>query len=99
MKSSAVSDRKTGVTREQAESDLTAIVTRQRQYYGDVYLKKTGVHLVQLRDEIVGSVRSETWRHSRASRVGSHCDRYASTTILWRCLPEEDRGAPGPTTR
>ena len=52
---------KTGVTREQAESDLTAIVTRQRQYYGDIYLKKTGVHLVQLRDEMVGSVSIALW--------------------------------------
>ena len=52
---------KTGVTREQAESDLTAIVTRQREQYGDIYLKKTGVHLVQLRDEMVGSVSIALW--------------------------------------
>ena len=51
----------TGVTRQQAESDLTAIVTRQRQQYGDIYLKKTGVHLVQLQDEIVGDVSIALW--------------------------------------
>ena len=57
----AIARTRTGVTRQQAESDLTSIVTRQRQQYGDVYLKKTGVHLVPLRDEIVGSVRTALW--------------------------------------
>lgn len=52
---------KTGVTRPQAESDLTAIVTRQREQYGDPYLRKTGVGLVPLRDEMVGSVRTALW--------------------------------------
>ena len=52
---------KTGVTRQQAESDLSAIVTRQREQYGDIYLKKTGVRLVQLRDEMVGSVSIALW--------------------------------------
>ena len=50
-----------GVTRQQAESDLSAIVSRQRQQYGDIYLKKTGVRLVQLRDEVVGSVGVALW--------------------------------------
>ena len=52
---------KTGVTRAQAESDLGGIVTRQRQQYGESYLKKMGVSLVQLRDDMVGSVRTPLW--------------------------------------
>src|SRR6185295_15051373 len=52
---------KTGVTRQQAESDLTSIVARQRQQYGDIYLKKTGVRMAQLRDEMVGSVSIALW--------------------------------------
>ncbi|HEX6733076.1 MAG TPA: ABC transporter permease, partial [Pyrinomonadaceae bacterium] len=57
----AIARTKTGVTRQQAESDLTSIVTRQRQQYGDVYLKKTGVRLVPLHEELVGSVRTALW--------------------------------------
>jgi putative ABC transport system permease protein len=57
----AIARTKIGVTREQAEADLTSIVTRQRQQYGDVYLKKTGVRLVSLRDELVGTVRTALW--------------------------------------
>lgn len=57
----AIARTKTGVTREQAESDLTSIVTRQRQQYRDVYIKKTGVRLLPLREELVGSVRTALW--------------------------------------
>ena len=57
----AVARLKPGVTRQQAESDLTAIVQRERQQYGDSYLKKTGVRLVPLYEEMVGSVRTALW--------------------------------------
>lgn len=50
---------KNGVTIRQAEADLAGIVTRQRQQFGDAYLKKTGVNLVSLHEELVGS--SKTW--------------------------------------
>ncbi len=49
---------KEGTTRQQAESDLSAIVTRQRQQYGDAYLKKTGINLVPHYEELVGKVRT-----------------------------------------
>lgn len=52
---------KNGVSREQAESDLTAIVVRQREQYGEPYLRKQGVRLILLRDEMVGSVRTALW--------------------------------------
>ena len=54
----AIARLKTGVTRGQAESDLSAIVLRQRQQYGDAYLKKTGINLVPLYEELVGNVRT-----------------------------------------
>jgi putative ABC transport system permease protein len=56
-----IARRKSGVTREQAESDLSGVVTRQRQQFGDIYLKKTGVHLVQLQEEMVGNVSTALW--------------------------------------
>lgn len=49
---------KPGVTRAQAESDLSAIVTRQREQYGEAYIKKTGVNLVPLYEELVGKVQT-----------------------------------------
>jgi putative ABC transport system permease protein len=52
---------KTDVSIGQAEADLTAIVTRQRQQFGDAYLKKTGVNLVPLHEEIVGATRTRVW--------------------------------------
>lgn len=52
---------KPGVTRQQAETDLTAVVARQRQQFGDSYIKKTGVRLVPIYDEMVGSVRTALW--------------------------------------
>src|ERR1700752_254781 len=42
---------KSDVTIGQAEADLAGIVTRQRQQFGDAYLKKIGVNLVQLPEE------------------------------------------------
>ncbi|MCM3874155.1 MAG: ABC transporter permease [Pyrinomonadaceae bacterium] len=54
----AIGRLKPGVTRGQAESDLSAIVLRQRQQYGDAYLKKTGINLVPLYEELVGNTRT-----------------------------------------
>ena len=52
---------KKDITREQAESDLTAIVARQKQQYGDIYLRKTGVNVTPLREEMVGTVSTALW--------------------------------------
>lgn len=57
----AVARLKPNVTRDQAESDLTAIVARQRQQFGDAYAKKTGVRLVPIYEEMVGDVRTSLW--------------------------------------
>jgi len=57
----AVGRLKHGFTREQAEADLTAIVQRQRQAFGEMYLKKIGVRLLPLRDALVGDVRAVLW--------------------------------------
>ena len=57
----AVARLKPGVTREQAQTDLTAIVSRQKQQFGDSYLKKNGVRLVPIYEEIVGKVRTALW--------------------------------------
>lgn len=57
----AVARLKPGVTRQQAEADLTSIVARQRQQFGDAYLKKTGVRLVPIYEEMVGNVRTALW--------------------------------------
>lgn len=57
----AVGRLKSGVTREQAQSDLTAIVVRQKQQFGDSYLKKNGVRLVPIHEETVGNVRTALW--------------------------------------
>lgn len=57
----AVARLKPGVTRQQAEADLTAVVARERQLYGEAYLKKTGVQLVPLYEEMVGGVRTGLW--------------------------------------
>lgn len=53
----AIGRLKSGITRSQAESDLSAIVLRERQQFGDIYLKKTGISLVPLYQELVGNVR------------------------------------------
>ena len=50
-----------GHTREQAEADLTAIVQRQRQQFGDLYVKKIGVRLLPLREAMVGDVQTVLW--------------------------------------
>lgn len=52
---------KKGVTIQQAEADLAGIVTRQRQQFGDLYLRKTGINLVSLHEEIVGETRTKLW--------------------------------------
>lgn len=52
---------KSDVTINQAEADLAGIVQRQRQQFGDAYLKKTGVNLVSLHEEIVGATRTKLW--------------------------------------
>ncbi len=57
----AVGRLKPGVTREQAQTDLTAVVARQKQQFGDVYAKKTGVKLVPIFEEMVGNVRTALW--------------------------------------
>ena len=57
----AVARLKPGVTRQQAEADLTSIVGRQRQQFGDAYLTKTGARLVPIFEETVGSVRTALW--------------------------------------
>ena len=54
----AIARLRTGVTSAQAESDLTGIVKRQRELYGDAYRKKTGVNLVPLYEELVGGTRT-----------------------------------------
>ena len=53
----AIARLKSGVTRGQAESDLSAVVMRERQQYGETYRKKTGINLVPLYEELVGNVR------------------------------------------
>ncbi len=57
----AIARLKPGVTRQQAEADLTSIVGRQRQQFGDAYLKKTGVRMVPAFEEMVGSIRTALW--------------------------------------
>ena len=57
----AVARLKPGVTHQQAQSDLTAIVARQRQQFGDPYIKKTGVRLIPFFEETVGTVRTALW--------------------------------------
>lgn len=52
---------KSDVTISQAEADLAGIVQRQRQQFGDAYLKKTGINLVLLHEEIVGATRTKLW--------------------------------------
>lgn len=52
---------KSDVTISQAEADLDGIVKRQRQQFGDAYLKKTGTNLVSLHEEIVGATRTKLW--------------------------------------
>jgi putative ABC transport system permease protein len=52
---------KQGVTMRQAEADLAGIVTRQRAQFGDAYLRKTGINVVSLHEELVGSSRTKLW--------------------------------------
>jgi predicted permease len=57
----AIARLKRGVTRGQAEADLSAIVAREREQYGEIYLKKTGINLVPLYEELVGKVSTGLW--------------------------------------
>ena len=57
----AIARLKAGVTRSQAESDLSAIVMREREQYGETYFRKTGINLVPLYEEVVSNVRTVLW--------------------------------------
>jgi predicted permease len=52
---------KPGVTREQAEADLTSVAERQRQQYPDANRRKLGVTLSPLHEEVVGNFRLALW--------------------------------------
>jgi putative ABC transport system permease protein len=52
---------KPGVTREQAEADLTAVAERIRRQYPVANAQKPGVTLSQLREEVVGAFRLALW--------------------------------------
>ena len=52
---------KKGVALRQAEADLTGIVAREREEYGDAYRKKTGINVVPLYEELVGASRTSLW--------------------------------------
>jgi len=52
---------KPGVTREQAEADLTAVAERIRRQYPVANAQKLGVTLSPLREEVVGSFRLALW--------------------------------------
>ena len=52
---------KPGVTREQAESDLTAVAQRIRRQYPVANAQKLGVTLVALPDEVVAGFRLALW--------------------------------------
>jgi predicted permease len=52
---------KTGVTREQAEADLTAVAERLRRQYPVSNAQKLGMTLSPLREEVVGSFRLALW--------------------------------------
>ncbi|HEV2669303.1 MAG TPA: ABC transporter permease, partial [Blastocatellia bacterium] len=52
---------KPGVTREQAEADLTSVAERQRQQYPVTNRRKLGVTLSPLHQEVVGDFRLAFW--------------------------------------
>src|SRR5262249_33039518 len=52
---------KPGVTREQAEADLTAVAERIRRQYPVANAQKLGVTLSPLREEVVGAFRLALW--------------------------------------
>jgi putative ABC transport system permease protein len=52
---------KPGVTREQAEADLTSVAERQRQQYPVTNRRKLGVTLSPLHEEVVGDFRLALW--------------------------------------
>jgi len=57
----AVARLKPGVTREQAEADLTSVAERVREQYPVPNGQKLGVTLSPLHDEVVGNVRLALW--------------------------------------
>ena len=57
----AVARLKPGVTREQAEADLTAVAGRLRQQYPVANAQKLGVRLDPLHEEVVGDYRLALW--------------------------------------
>ncbi len=57
----AIGRLKPGFTRAEAEADLTSIVQRQRQAFGELYIKKIGARLLPLRDAVVGNVQTVLW--------------------------------------
>ncbi|HXQ72189.1 MAG TPA: ABC transporter permease [Pyrinomonadaceae bacterium] len=57
----AIARLKSGVTPQQAEADLNGIVHQQRQQFGELYVKKIGVRLVPLQDNMVDGVRTGLW--------------------------------------
>ena len=52
---------KPGVTREQAEADLTAVAERLRRQYPVANAQKLGVTLSPLHEEVVGDFRLALW--------------------------------------
>ncbi|HKC86126.1 MAG TPA: ABC transporter permease, partial [Blastocatellia bacterium] len=52
---------KPGVTREQAEADLTAVAERIRRQYPVANAQKLGVTLSPLREEVIGAFRLALW--------------------------------------
>ncbi len=57
----AVARLKPGVTREQAEADLTAVAVRLRQQYPVANAQKLGVTLSSLHEEVVANFRLALW--------------------------------------
>ena len=57
----AIARLKPGVTPQQTEADLTGIVHQQRQQFGELYVKKIGVRLVPLQENMVDGVRTGLW--------------------------------------
>jgi len=57
----AVARLKPGITREQAEADLTAVARRLRQQYPVANSQKLGVTLSPLHEEVVGNFRLALW--------------------------------------
>lgn len=57
----AIARLKSGITREQAEADLTSVAMRMRQQYPVANARKLGVTLSPLHEEVVGNFRLALW--------------------------------------